>query len=78
MARPQRYRLIQERIFYDTNGDFSKHEIWYNQSWQTIDRRNETNGIVINGQWFCLKFDTNGAWTIDSTNSQPSQLSSRN
>jgi hypothetical protein len=57
-----------ERIFYDTNGDSSKHEIWYNQSWQTVDRRNKTNGIIINGQWFRLKFDTNGAWTIDSTN----------
>jgi hypothetical protein len=53
-----------ERIFYDTNGDFSKHEVWYNEGWQTVDRRNETNGIVINGQWLRLGLDTNGAWNM--------------
>jgi hypothetical protein len=62
-----------ERIFYDTNCDVSKHEIWYNQGWQSVDRRNETNGIVLNGQWLRLKLDTNGAWTINSTSNQPSQ-----
>jgi hypothetical protein len=63
-----------ERIFYNTNGNFYKHEVWYDQSWQTVEKRNETNGIVINSQWFRLKkFDTNGAWTIDSTNNQSSQ-----
>jgi hypothetical protein len=55
-----------ERIFYDTNSDLSKHEVWYNESWQTVDRRNEKNGIVINGQWNQLAFDTNGNWTINT------------
>jgi hypothetical protein len=59
-----------ERIFYDTNGDFAKHEIWYKESWQTVDRRNGKNGILMNGQWHQLALDTNG-WTIETvTNRQ--------
>jgi len=53
-----------ERIFYDTNGNPAKHEVWYNERWQTVDRRNDTNGIIINGHWLRLGFDTDGAWTI--------------
>jgi hypothetical protein len=59
-----------ERIFYDTNSDFSKHEVWYHESWQVVDRRNEKNGIVINGQWHQLAFDTNGMWTIETETNQ--------
>jgi hypothetical protein len=62
-----------ERIFYNTNGNFYKQEIWYDQSWQKVDRRNETNGIVLNDQWFPLKRDANGAWMIDPTNNQSSR-----
>jgi hypothetical protein len=53
-----------ERIFYETNGVPSKHEVWYDNSWCPVDRHNEKNGIVINGQWHQLVFDTNGMWTI--------------
>jgi hypothetical protein len=59
-----------ERIFYDTNGVFFKHEIWYNESWQPVDRRNEKNGIVINSQWLQLMFDTNGSWIIKPATNQ--------
>ncbi|MGH7978867.1 MAG: hypothetical protein ACREE6_05785 [Limisphaerales bacterium] len=55
-----------ERVFYDTNDDFSRYEIWYKQAWHTVDRRNGTNGIVVGGKWHQLAFDTNGMWTIDS------------
>jgi hypothetical protein len=55
-----------ERIFYDTNGVFFRHEIWYNEAWHLVDRRNETNGIVIDGQWHQLLFDTNHNWTIEA------------
>jgi len=57
---------FDERIFYDTNADFSKHEIWYQDTWQTVDRRNEKNGIVLNGQWYQLAFDANHNWTINT------------
>lgn len=55
-----------DRISYDTNGVPSKQEVWYNQTWCPVDRRNEKNGIVINGQWHQLAFDTNGLWTIEA------------
>src|SRR5208282_940342 len=45
-----------ERIFYDTNGDFSKYEVWLDNTWQLVDRRDGTNGLVINGQWHRLAF----------------------
>lgn len=59
-----------ERIFYDTNEFFSKHEIWYNEAWQVVDKRNGKNGIVLNGQWFQLAFDTNDLWTIEAKTNQ--------
>jgi hypothetical protein len=62
-----------ERIFYDTSGNFYKQEVWYDQSWQKVDRRNGTNGIIPNNHWFPLKRDANGVWTIDSTNYQSSR-----
>jgi hypothetical protein len=55
-----------ERISYDTNGNRSDFEAWYNQAWRTVDRRNGTNGIVVDGQWHQLAFDTNGMWTIEA------------
>jgi hypothetical protein len=59
-----------ERIYYDTNGNFSKHEVWFDHTWQLVDRRDGKNGLVIDGKWHQLAFDTNRAWTIDkaSTN----------
>jgi hypothetical protein len=53
-----------ERIFYDTNGDFSRNEVWYKQAWNLVDRRDGKNGIIVNGQWCQLGFGTNGMWTI--------------
>jgi len=53
-----------ERIFYNTEGDFSRNEVWYNQAWHRVDRRNGGNGIIVDGQWHQLGFDTNGMWTI--------------
>jgi hypothetical protein len=58
--------FFSERIYYDTNGDFSREEIWYENSWHPVDRLNAHNGIVINGQWHQLTFDTNGMWTIEA------------
>jgi hypothetical protein len=55
-----------ERISYDTNGDRSSFEIWYDNAWVPVDRRNDHNGIIINGQWHQLAFDTNGLWTIEA------------
>jgi hypothetical protein len=58
------------RVFYDINGDLSKHEAWYDQSWQTVDRREGKNGIIISGQWTQLAFDTNGMWTTEIKTNQ--------
>ena len=56
------YGSFTERIFYGANGYSYKHEIWYDQRWQVLDRRSQTNGMVINGQWFRLqRFDSNSA-----------------
>src|SRR5665213_56515 len=60
-----------ERIFYDTNGRFLSNEVWYNQAWHTVDRRNNKNGIIINEQWHQLAFDTNGMWTIEAPTNMP-------
>jgi hypothetical protein len=54
------------RGFYDTNGDFPKQEDWYDNTWYPVDRTNGNNGIIINGQWRQLAFDTNGMWTIEA------------
>ncbi|HEY3932201.1 MAG TPA: hypothetical protein VGM58_07510 [Verrucomicrobiae bacterium] len=61
--------LFTDRISYNTNGNFYKREIWYKEAWHLVDRRNETNGIVINGKWFQLGRDTNG-WTIETQANQ--------
>ena len=50
---------FSERIYYNTNGNFYRREAWYNEAWQVVDRRNERNGIVINGAWRQLHLDTN-------------------
>jgi hypothetical protein len=62
--------LFMDRFFWDTNGVFSKMEIWYDNTWHTVDRRNERNGILINGQWCQLAFDTNRMWTIETKTNQ--------
>ncbi|HTV42110.1 MAG TPA: hypothetical protein VMF08_16185 [Candidatus Sulfotelmatobacter sp.] len=43
--------FFTRRVSYDTNGELSNDELWYDQAWHSVDRRNGTNGIVINGQW---------------------------
>ena len=53
-----------ERIFYDTNGIPARHEVWYGNTWQLVDRRSEKNGLIINGEWYQLAFGTNGTWTL--------------
>ncbi len=60
-----------ERISYDTNGNRSGFEDWYAGAWYPVDRRNEKNGIVINGQWFHLLLDTNDMWTIEAPRKAP-------
>ena len=55
-----------ERVSYDTNGTRSGFEVWYSNAWHSVGRRSEKNGIIINGQWFHLKLDTNGMWTTDA------------
>jgi hypothetical protein len=54
-----------ERVYYDTNGVFSKHEVWYDNKWQLVDRRDRTNGLVIDGMWHAFaRIGTNEAWTL--------------
>ncbi len=55
-----------ERIYYDSNGNFSSNEVWWSQTWHTVERRDGTNGILVKGQWHRLAFDTNGMWTIEA------------
>jgi hypothetical protein len=55
-----------ERLYYNTNGDFYKREVWYNQGWYIVDRRNGTNGVVVDGAWRQVHLDTNGMWTIEA------------
>ncbi len=55
---------FEERVFYNTNGDFSRFDVWYKNAWQTVDKRNGTNGLVIDGQWCQLAVDTNRDWMI--------------
>ena len=60
-----------ERIFYDTNGVPFKHEVWYDDAWRSVDKRDGTNGFVINGVWHSFVWTgTNKTWTVDglSTN----------
>jgi hypothetical protein len=57
---------FNERIFYDTSGNFLRHEIWYAEAWHTVDRRNDKNGIMVNDRWCPLGFDTNGMWMIET------------
>jgi hypothetical protein len=65
--------IFTQRTHYDTNGDLSLNEAWYDEAWHPIVRRNKSNGIVLNGQWHQLAFDTNGMWTTEATNNQSSQ-----
>ena len=55
-----------ERIFYDTNGVPAKHEVWYDNTWHLVERRDEKNGLVIDGQWRHLASNTNGTWTTEA------------
>ncbi|HEY1662978.1 MAG TPA: hypothetical protein VGI03_11215 [Verrucomicrobiae bacterium] len=58
---------FDDRIFYDTNGNFSKRQIWYSGIWQTINKRDGKGGIVIDGLWRPLQLFTNGMWTIGTS-----------
>jgi len=60
-----------ERVSYDTNGNRSGFEIWYAGTWHPVDRRSETNGIIVEEQWHQLAFDTNGMFTIETTTNAP-------
>lgn len=60
-----------ERNFFNTNGDFSKFEVWYNQTWHTAVTRNGKNGIIINGEWCQLALHTNAMWTIEAPTNAP-------
>jgi hypothetical protein len=55
---------FNERIFYDTNEVLAKHEVWYDDAWHLVDRRDGTNGMVIDEQWHPLAVATNQTWTI--------------
>jgi hypothetical protein len=55
-----------EHVSYDTNGDRSGVEVWYDQAWHTVVRQNGHNGIIINGQWHQLAANTNGLLTIEA------------
>jgi len=55
-----------ERTLYDTNGVLSRDEVWLNRAWHTVDKRDGTNGIIVDGRWHQLAFDTNGLWTVEA------------
>ena len=54
-----------QRMFYDTNGHPAGNEVWYDRTWNPVDRRDGKNGIIVDGRWRQLAFDTNGMWTVD-------------
>jgi hypothetical protein len=56
-----------ERNFFNTNGDFSKNEVWYDNTWHTVVIRDRKWGIVINGKWQQLTLPTNAMWTVEMT-----------
>ncbi len=53
-----------ERNYFDTNGDFAKNEIWYDNSWHTVVRQDKRWGIILDGKWQQLALPTNSVWTI--------------
>jgi hypothetical protein len=62
---------FNERVYYDTNGVFAKHEVWYDSAWHLVDRRGGTNGLVIDGKWHQLAVNGNKAWAIDAAYQNP-------
>ena len=54
---------FNERVFY-TNGGLARDEIWYGQAWRPLEKRDEKHGVVVNGQWRQVTFDTNGIWSL--------------
>lgn len=53
-----------DRIFYDTNGIQTRHEVLYGQTWRVVETRDRKKGMVMGGQWIPLQL-TNGGWTPD-------------
>jgi hypothetical protein len=60
-----------DRISYDTNGNRADFEIWYAGAWHSVDRRNKTNGIIVDARWRQLRFDTNHMWAIKAITNRP-------
>ena len=60
---------FNERIRYDTNGDLSEHEVWYAGDWQTVERRDDKNGIVTGDAWHHLVLGSNGVWSVEESSS---------
>jgi hypothetical protein len=58
--------FFTDRIYYNTNGDFSKREVWYKEAWRLVDRRDGKNGLIIDGRWHQLARGTNETWTIEA------------
>jgi hypothetical protein len=48
---------------------FSRLEV-ADQAWHTVDRRNEKDGIIINGLWYQLALHRNAMWTIETPTNQ--------
>jgi len=55
-----------ERVTYDTEGVPRRHEVWYDDAWHRVERRDEMNGVIMNGEWRRLRLGTNGVWTIET------------
>ena len=56
--------FFTDRIYYNTNGNFYKREVWYKQAWHLVDRRDGKNGLVIDGRWHELARGTNETWAL--------------
>lgn len=53
-----------DRIFYDTTGNLTRHEVLLGPTWRALEKRAQQNGVVIDGQWTPVQL-TNGNWATD-------------
>jgi hypothetical protein len=51
---------FDERVFY---GDQAREEVWFNDSWHTVIRRDGKRGAILNGKW-CEIGRVSGVWSL--------------
>lgn len=60
-----------ERAVYGTNGILSEDQVWYSNTWYVVEVKNGVKGLIINGRWHQLGFDTNGMWMVKTQSDAP-------